>query len=200
MQASQAIPQTPQAGEEQRSALAVIVVVVAGLILGLALKASVEWRATAFEAPGGLLSLRYPSSWVAGSPLPATLLTVTDRRSAALFDPTFAVYERDLKQGQRLVDAVDVWVLGRVRSLREFRDLGSEQVTFAGRPATRLNYAYVADPPPGAGPATLPIVVRCIDTIVLAGDQFLVFSAQSDASQGELDSRLGSILSSVKLK
>lgn len=199
MQATLTIPEGPRPGEHDRSALAVFLLLLVGLALGWAVKASIEGRTASFGALDGALTLSYPAVWTAGTG-DGALLSVTDRQAASVFNPVFAVYSRDLAEGKRLIDAATAWTLGRVSQLPEFRDLGTEETMLAGRAALRINYAYVAEPPAGAGRATLPIVVLAADTIVVQGKGYLVFSSASDASAGEVDPRLSSIMASVKLK
>ena len=199
MHTTVAVPQKPHAGEHQRTALAVLMVALVALLLGWALKTSVESRSSQFTALGGALSLRYPAAWVVSKGDEDTLLVVSDPHAHSSFDPTLIVHVRTLPEGQRLIDVATSWALGRARVLREFHDLGSEETTLGGKPAVRLNSAQVADPPRGVGMAALPIVVRGADTIVIQGNQYLVFSAASEAVAGELDPRFAAILSSVKL-
>ncbi len=199
MQATITAPEQPRPHEESRQALAVIVVVFAGLCLGWLLMMGIEGRSTSFRSADGALSLSYPVSWMASKADEGTLLSIANPVSLASFRPTLKVYARTLAQGQRLMDAATSWTLGRMKALREFHDLGTEETTVAGRAALRVNYGYVADPPAGLGPARLPIVVRASDTIVLLGNQFVVFSAVSDASQDSGDPTFAKVLATVKL-
>jgi hypothetical protein len=190
----------PHAGEEQRAVLWVILTALVGVLLALALKTTVEGRSTAFSALGGDVSLQYPSAWVLGKASEGTLLTVSDPRSPSSFSSLITVRTRPLAQGEQLIDAATSWALSQNRTLREFSDLGSEQTTLAGRPAIRLNYAYVAPVPAGAGRATLPVVARATNTLVIAGNQVLIFGAASDANRYESYADLfQKMLSSVKL-
>lgn len=199
MQATIIAPEKPRPNEESRQALAVIIVVITGLCLGWLLMTDIEGRSMSFRSAGEAVSLSYPVSWMAGKAEEGTLLSIANPVSLASFRPTLKVYTRPLAQGQRLMDAATVWTLGRMKELREFRDLGAEQTTIAGRAALRVNYGYVADPPAGLGPAGLPIVVRASDTIVLLGSQFVVFSTVSDAGQDSGDPTFARVLATVKL-
>jgi len=199
MQATLVAPEKPRAGEETRAALLVVLVVAVALLLGWLLKMSVAGRTTTFNGLGGAVSLKYPASWVTGVADEGTPLTVYSPLSAGSFRPTFTVYARTLQKGQKLVDVATAWTMGRGAALREFHDLGSEQVTLAGQPAIRVNYAYIADPPSGSGPATLPAVVQASDTVVVQGSQYIIFSAADDANQDARAPQLDTILASIKL-
>lgn len=200
MQATIAVPAKAHAGEEQRALLWVILTVAIGLLLGLALKTSVAGRSSSFAAPDGALTLNYPSVWVLGNASEGTILTVSDQRSPTEFSSTFAVRTRSLPQGQALIDAATGWSLSQSGSLREFSGLGSQQTTLAGQPAIRIDYAYVAPPAAGAGLATIPVVVRASDTLVVAGQRVLVFSMAADANHFDAyAAQFQAILSSVKL-
>jgi hypothetical protein len=200
MQATMAMPEGPRAGEEQQSALVVILVALLGVLLALALKSAVQGRSTAVSGLDGAVTLEYPSAWVFGKPSEGALFTVSDPRSPSSFSSLVTVRTRSLAQGQELIDAATSWALSQNRNLREFTDLGSEATTLAGRTAIRLNYAYVAPVPDGAGRATLPVVARATDTLVIVGNQVFIFGAASDAAQFErYAGTFDRILSSITL-
>jgi hypothetical protein len=198
MQAPIAVPQPPRAGEHTRNAGAVILVVAVALAMGWLLLTSVEGRSSTFTSPDAAISLAYPAAWTETKAEDGTLLSIADRYSPGI-RPTFKVYVRGSSQDQRLVDAATAWTMNRMYALPEFRDLGAEETTLADRPAIALNYAYVAEPPAGAGPATLPIVARARDTIVLLDGKYVVFSATGNAALNNLDPQFARILASVKL-
>ena len=199
MQATLTAPERPRADDESRQALAVLVVVAVGLLLGWLLMMSIENRSVSFRSADGTISLSYPTTWLTSKVDDGMLLNVADPVTAGALRPSLKVYVRPLAQGQRLMDAATTWTLGRMSALREFRDLGTETTTVNGQSALRVSYAYVADPPAGLGPASLPIVVQASDTIVVQGNQFVVFSAAGDASQDKDASALANVLASVKL-
>jgi len=198
MQASIAVPRPPKAGEHTRNAWAVALTVAVVLLVGWLLKTMVEGRSTAFASPDGKVSLSYPAGWTVSKAEEGTLLSVSNLYAPGM-PPALKVFSRTLAQDQRLADAAIAWTMSRMNALHEFRDLGAVETTLAGKPAIALNYAYVAEPTAGAGPATLPIVARGRDTIVLLDKEYVVFSATSDAAQGELDPQLARILDGVKL-
>lgn len=200
MQATIAVPEKPRPGEEQRLALYVALTALVAVLLGWLLKVNVENRTASFSGLGGALTLRYPAAWVLGKSGEGTLLTVYDPRSAAVFHPTFTVQVQPMPEGQTLLDAATNWTLSRNAVLREFHDLGTEQTFLAGRLAVRVHYAYIADPPPGSGLATLPIVARGTDTLVVHGGQLLIFSEVADTNDyEEYGPRLAKITASVRL-
>lgn len=198
MQASIAVPKPPEAGEHTRNAWAVVLVVAVALVFGWLLKTTTEGRSTAFTSADHRISLSYPAAWTAGRSEDGVLLSVSGLYSSGM-RPSLRIYTRALGPEQRLADAAMAWTMSRMNALHDFRDLGSEATTLAGQSAIVLNYAYIAEPPAGAGPATLPVVARGRDTIVLLDNQYVVFSAASDAAQGELDPQLARILRSIKL-
>jgi hypothetical protein len=201
MQATIAVPEKPRAGEEQRLNILVVLTVIVALLLGWALKANVESRTSSFTGLSGALSVKYPATWLVGRPEnDQTILTVFDPRSPASLHPTFSVTVRPMPKDQRLLDAAMSWTLSRNTDLRAFQDLGTEQTFLDGKMAVRLDYAYIADPPPGSGPATLPIVARGTDILVTQGDQLVVLSGVSDANfYEEYNPRLAEIFKSVRL-
>jgi hypothetical protein len=199
MQATMTAPAKPQAGEEQRAALWVIATVAVAILLGWLLKTGVESRSQAANVAGGI-SFSYPAGWVVGKTGEGVLFTASDPRSPTSFRSTVSMRTRNLPQGLALIDAAASLALSQSQALPEFSDLGSEQATLAGRPALRLNYAYVAPAPAGAGRAMLPTVVRATDTLVALGNQILVISTASDADYHQTyQGRFDAFLRSVKL-
>jgi hypothetical protein len=200
MQATMTAPAKPQAGEEQRALLWVILTVAVGLLLGLALKTSVEGRSSSFNAPDGAFTLSYPSGWVMGKGDEGNPLAVSDSTSPTGFVSTLTVRTRSLPQGQTLNDAATSWTLSQGKALREFSGLGSQATTLAGQPAIRLDYAYIATPRAGVGLVAIPVVVKASDTLVVSGNSVLIFGAAADANHYDTYApRFKAILSSVKL-
>ncbi len=192
------VPRPPQAGEHTRNAWAVVCAVGVALLLGWLLKTSVEGRSIAFTSPDGAVSLTYPAAWTAAKSEDGVWLSVSDLYATGM-PASFKVYARAADPGMRLSDAAIAWTMSRMTALHEFRDLGSIETTLSGHPAIMLNYGFVADPPGGSGLATLPVVARGRDAIVVLGQQYLVFSATYDAAQRDVEQKMARILDSVSL-
>ena len=196
------VPERPRAGEELRNNLLMILVIAVALILAWVLMSLVESRMAAYNAPDGSRAVKYPAGWVlAAASDPDTLLEVYDAKAASTYHPTFRVQRRAAPQGQSLLDAATAQSLRRRGALREYQELRTEEATVAGQRAIRVNYGYVADPPAGAGLATLPVVVEATDLLVMRDGQLLVFTMASEAGSAEAYQRVfGRILRSIRLK
>lgn len=200
MNTTLAVPAPPRAGDAERSLLVIVALALVGVLVALGLRGSVEGRVASTTVLDGRLSLAYPASWVKGAASGGVLLNVADTHSPTWYSSNIVVRTRSLGQEQQLNEAAAAWTLAQSRALAQFTDLGSVPAVLDGRPAVRLTYAYVAPTPSGAGPATLPIVVRSVDTLTIVGNQVVIVSAASDASQfARYASYFERALASVKL-
>jgi hypothetical protein len=197
-------PARPSPNESRNAAIFVVLLVLVALGAGWALKTFVERRSTPAVSADGSVALAYPSGWAAASGLTAdTLFELYDPNSHTPFRSGFRVTSRPVVAGQALGDLAILAALNRSRTLREYGELSNQQAVVSGRPAVQVTYGYVADPPAGAGPALLPIVVQGTDTLVLFKDRLYTFTGLRQASaapEAISQDAAAAILDSVRLK
>jgi len=199
-------PAQPRPGEAALEAALVVLTFALAMIAAWLLKDGVQLRTAGYTSPDGQVSVAYPASWFAaqGGATPAggsTLLDVYDPESATAFPARFQIQRRPVPAGSSLAQLRAVTANDRDLTLQDYRELSSHEVTLGGHPAIQVSYGYVASPPPGAGPATLPIVAQATDELAIDGGQLLTFTSMSDASAGPAtQSTLERIWQSVRLK
>lgn len=90
---------------------------------------------------------------------------------------------------QDAMGALSSWSLTRGQAMTGYRVLGQTSTTALGRPAARLDYAYLADPPGGPLPGALPVLIRASDTLVPSGDgvYVLTVAGRADGEASRLD-------------
>jgi hypothetical protein len=189
--------EAPCAAEQRWGTVLVVLTFLLALAGGWLLKTGTEGRSVSFVSPDGRLALSYPAGWTRASVLArGVLLDVFDTQAGSLFPARLRVQARPAAASATLHDLAVLAALDRGNALREYRELSNTETVVGGQRALKVEYAYVADPPSGAGAATLPIVVRGTDTLVLAGDRLVVISSlrQTEDSSAGFDRILNSVV------
>jgi hypothetical protein len=172
------------------------------LVLGWVLSITIGSGTVPFATADGAVTLQYPASWVTGAGgLEGTVLEAYDVKALSQFHPAFRLRISSLREGQSLFDAATALSIRRGRTVREYRELSSEETTLSGKPALRVSYGYVSSPSARAGAAALPIIVRATDVLVERDGQLLIFTTESEPGLlSRYQSSFDRILRSIRLK
>lgn len=177
--------------------LLVVALVIVALVLGWALKAWVQGRTVAFSSDDGLLSLRYPADWLE-EVNKDTLLTVNDVRGEGAFKPTLSIATTGMNPDFPLTprELVVTMSVEKAEELTGYRVLSIEHGMVDGLDASKVSYAYVAEP--AGALQTVPVVVEAIDWVVIYHNKAYVLTLAAEASNfEEEEEKLNSILESV---
>ncbi|HEX9116144.1 MAG TPA: hypothetical protein VGA61_08760 [Anaerolineae bacterium] len=196
-----AVPEKSRPGDALRDTLLVVLTFVLAMAAAWGMKSYVEQRSVRYTAAGGSLTLAYPAGWLAARADKGILLDVSDGKAGAAFHPRFSARSEPIGENVALREAAGLQSLRRSTSLREYHELSSREVTVSGNRGIEVTYAYVTDPPAGAGPATLPIVVEAADVQVLTAGKLYLFTAASEAGDAAAYAPVfARILASVQLR
>ena len=152
-----------------RKDVGVAIVLVTALALGLVLRMQTGNRMTVFRDSTTSFSIAYPTTWGASESLTDALIKVQDPETNSPFKATLRVETRDIDSAnpptlQQLVDRrVDL-----NGALTGYHFLSSDSATVGGVKAMKQEFAYVVQPNDQPRRASLPVVVRAIEYIVLA--------------------------------
>jgi hypothetical protein len=157
-------------------ALAVLVALALGWLLFL----RVDGRTKLYQSADTPLRVAYPATWVDSQSLQDVLLKVEDPRADSAFKTTLTVESRELdpQSPPTLQTLLDRRVDQRSQ-LAGYHFLENNEATVGGAKAMRLEYAYVAQPIDEPRRASLPVVVRAREYIVVAKDRtyYITFAA-----------------------
>jgi hypothetical protein len=180
--------------------LLVVALVFVALLLGWAFKDWVLGQMVTFTSEDGAVSLSYPNRWLEQIDK-ETLVTASDLRGEGLFKPTFSLRTREMDPDFPLTenDLLVALSLDRAEELTAYRVLSVEQGMLAGLDASKVTYAYVAEPA-GGSQSSMPVVVQAIDWVVIHEGRayILTFAAAADRFADE-EGAFDSILASVDL-
>lgn len=150
------------------------VALVAALFLlgGLALMLSTTGRTTTFQDEASPLRLEYPASWITADSLQAATLRAVDPTTPGGLKTSLTVEQRELDPADppTLQTLLDRRVEQR-QQLASYQFLDEAEAEVGGARAMVSEYAYVVQPIDEARRASLPVVVRAREYIVVAGDQ-----------------------------
>jgi len=149
-------------------ALAVLVALALGWLLFL----RVDGRTKLYQSADTPLRVAYPATWVDSQSLQDVLLKVEDPQADSAFKTTLTVESRELdpQSPPTLQTLLDRRVDQRSQ-LAGYHFLANNEATVGGAKAMRLEYAYVAQPLDEPRRASLPVVVRAREYIVVAKDR-----------------------------
>jgi len=149
-------------------ALAVLVALALGWLLFL----RVDGRTKLYQSADTPLRVAYPATWVDSQSLQDVLLKVEDPRADSAFKTTLTVESRELdpQSPPTLQTLLDRRVDQRSQ-LAGYHFLANNEATVGGAKAMRLEYAYVVQPIDEPRRASLPVVVRAREYIVVAKDR-----------------------------
>jgi hypothetical protein len=176
----------------------VVALVVVALLLGWAVKGWVEGQTVAFTSDDGAVSLSYPDRWLEQADKEA-VVAASDVRAAGAFKPSFSLSTREMDPDYPLTvsDLLVALSLDRAENLTAYRALSVDEGVVGGLEASKVTYAYVAEPTGGAQ-AGVPVVVGAVDWVVIHEGKayILTFAAMADqfaSEEGAFDSILASV-------
>jgi hypothetical protein len=180
--------------------LLVVALVIVALLLGWAFKGWVLGQMVTFTSDDGAVSLSYPDRWLEQVDK-ETLVTASDVRGEGPFKPTFSLRMREMDPEFPLTenDLLASLSLDRGGELTAYRVLSVDQGELGGLEASKVTYAYVAEPASGSQ-SSMPVVVQAIDWVVFHEGRayILSFAAAADRFADE-EGAFNSILASVDL-
>ncbi len=186
-----------------RRDLSVAIVVIVALALGWLLREYTLSRTKVFRDETTQFQIAYPAGWSSAESLQDVVLKVENPETASTFKTNLTVEARDLdpQDPPTLQTLIDRRVAQR-GALTGYHFLSDEAATVDSQKAQRLEYAYVVQPIDTPRRASLPVVVRAREYIVVAKDR--VFYVTLAAPEGEWDSsasaRMDQIIQSVKVQ
>jgi hypothetical protein len=148
----------------------VIAVTLLALLLGWALKSSVEARSRPFEAAG--ISAQVPADWYRTTATRGEVLRATNQASPG-FGTTYVIETVPVGAGTPPAQVVSLLTLQRAQDLTAYRVLDQQQVTINGREAHMLTFVYV-EANPDVMRSELPQVVRGVEFVFLNGERAVV--------------------------
>lgn len=176
----------------------VVALVVVALLVGWAIKGWVGGQTVAFTSDDGAVSLSYPDRWLEQSDKEA-VIAASDVRGAGAFKPSFSLRTREMDPDYPLTenDLLVALSLDRAENLTAYRALSVDEGVVGGLEASKVTYAYVAEPAGGVQ-ASVPIVVQADDWVVIHEGKayILTFAAMADQfaeQEGAFDSILASV-------
>jgi hypothetical protein len=152
--------------------LGVALVVLVALGLGLLLFLRTEGRTRLYQSADTPFRITYPATWIDAESLQDVLLKVEDPRADSAFKTALTVESRDLdpQSPPTLQTLLDRRVEQR-NALTGYHFLSNQEVTVGGAKAMQLEYAYVVQPIDEPRRASLPVVVRAREYIVVTKDR-----------------------------
>lgn len=162
-------------------------VVLAALALGLLLRWQVEGSTREFQNSDAGFSIAYPAAWRAAEAEDGALLRVENPQAASPYKANVTVEMRELDTASppTLQELVDRRVAQR-GDLTGYHFLSSSDQTIAGERAAQIEYAHVVQPIDTPRSASLPVVVRSREEIVVTATRtyYITLSSSEDDFEG----------------
>lgn len=154
------------------------------LLGGLALMLSTTGRTTTFQDEATPLRLAYPADWITADSLQLATLRAVDPTTPGAFKTSLTVEQRELDPADppTLQTLLDRRVEER-QQLVGYHFLDETEAEVGGARAMVSEYAYVVQPIDEARRASLPVVVRSREYIVVAGNQSYYFTLATPEGQ-----------------
>ena len=150
----------------------VVLAVLVALALGWLLFLRVDGRTKLYQSADTPLRIAYPATWVDSQSLQDVLLKVEDPRADSAFKTTLTVESRELDpQSPPTLQTLLDRRVDQHSQLAGYHFLANNEATVGGAKAMRLEYAYVVQPIDEPRRASLPVVVRAREYIVVAKDR-----------------------------
>src|SRR5262245_31856916 len=152
--------------------LGVTLAVLVALGLGLLLFVSADGRTKVYQSADTPFRMAYPATWSYAESLQDVLLKVEDPQADSAFKTTLTVESRELdpQSPPTLQTLLDRRVEQR-GALTGYHFLANSEATVGGVRAMQLQYAYVVQPIDEPRRASLPVVVRAREYIVITQDR-----------------------------
>ena len=155
--------------------LLVVVVVIAALIVGWAVKAGAEARVVHIEGTGFTASYGY--NWVREQPEAPEVLKISDPASGSRFHTTVTVSSiADAGPNQQVAASMNQ---ERARNRQLYQILTGEVIQWRGRETFRNNFAYVYVSPDLLNPM-VPVVLHGTDYVFQHGSTTYVITCLAD--------------------
>jgi hypothetical protein len=161
----------------------VVALVIVALLLGWAFKGWVLGQMVTFTSDDGAVSLSYPDRWLEQVDK-ETLVTARDVRAEGLFKPTISLRSREMDPEFPLTEneLLATLALNRGAELTAYRVLSVDQGTLGGLEASKVTYAYVAEPA-GGSQGSIPVVVQAIDWVVIHEGRAYILTLAAEADR-----------------
>ena len=184
----------------RRKDIGVALVVLIALALGWALREYTLSRTQVFADQATSFQVAYPAWWSNADSLQDVVLKVENPETASTFKTNLTVEARDLdpQNPPTLQTLIDRRVAQR-GALTGYHFLSDEPATVDGAKAQRLEYAYVVQPIDTPRRASLPVVVRAREYIVVTKDRvfYITLAAPEAEWAPSAGPRLDQIIQSV---
>jgi hypothetical protein len=150
----------------------VAIVVLVSLVAGWLLLTQTDGRTRSFQLADSPFRIAYPAAWIDAPSLQDALLKVEDPQAASTYKTSLTVESRDLdpQSPPTLQTLLDRRVEQR-GGLTGYHFLADREATVGGARAIELEYAYVLQPLDAPRRASLPVVVRAREYIVVTADR-----------------------------
>lgn len=151
-----------------RKDIGVAIVVGIALVLGIVLRMQATNRTTLFKDNDTGFALTYPATWGSAESLQTVMLKVEDPRTDSAYKTNLTIELRDLDplSPPTLQQLVDRRVAQR-GALTAYHFLSNFPATVGGAKAERIEYAFTVQPIDQPRRASLPVVVRAQEYIVV---------------------------------
>jgi hypothetical protein len=166
---------------DRYSEVTVILLTLAALLASWFYMVSVESRALPFESDG--IQAAIPAGWIQSEPGSDILVQVRERASTG-FQTEYSIAQKPLTADGGLNDVVSLLTIQYGQDLTAFRVLEQQAVTFDGKEAYEIRYAYV-EADPNVSHADLPVVVQGLDYIFLKGEKAVIASYRASEAEYE---------------
>ena len=181
--------------------LGVALAVLVALGLGLLLFVSADGRTRVYQSDDAPFRMTYPATWIYAESLQDVLLKVEDSQADSAFKTALTVESRELdpQSPPTLQTLLDRRVEQR-GALTGYHFLANDETTIGGLKAMQLQYAYVVQPIDEPRRASLPVVVRAREYIVVTQDRTYYITLAAPENEFERASaRFDRILQTVQV-
>jgi hypothetical protein len=181
--------------------LGVALAVLVALGLGLLLFLSTDGRTRVYQSADTPFRLTYPATWMDAQSLQDVLLKIEDPQADSAFKTALTVESRELdpQSPPTLQTLLDRRVEQR-STLTGYHFLANAETTVGGLKAMQLQYAYVVQPIDESRRASLPVVVRAREYIVVTQDRTYYITLAAPENEFERASaRFDRILQTVQV-
>jgi hypothetical protein len=159
-----------------------LVLAVAGIAFGLFQQQQRQSTTWLYESRQAGLSVRYPAGWIVEEGR-TSIVRMRDPKSRP-YKTQYSITAIPTGSQSSARNILDSITLQRSKDLSAYRVLNIEPVTVNGNIMTEVEFAFVeSDPNPFL--QRLPVVVRGVDIVVLAGNRAIIVSFMSDSNTYE---------------
>jgi hypothetical protein len=152
--------------------LGVAIVTLVALAAGWLLFARADGATRQFQAQDAPFRIAYPAEWLGVESLADALLKVEDPRADSAFKTSMIVESRELDpQSPPTIQTLMDRRIEQRGQLTGYHFLSNQDTTVGGAKAAEIEYAYVVQPIDQPRRASLPVVVRAREYIVVAADR-----------------------------